>query len=357
MRLKYLDFLRQFAIFYMFFHHTALILLKPQFNSGIVLFLFEIAPFCPAIFLFLAGFSITLHLKKNDLATIDAKYFLHLFARGMILILCASFFFVVEHGFQFPDFIFCGNILNTIGWMIIISGLLLMLKNNKVYIAVFFVLIVGITIFLDLKKIYLVPFNNGYEPMSPTIVFGFMGLLTGIFFKDIKDEKKINIFVISMGIIGLIIFTFFSIKYGIFRIFFSDTGRYFIVREFNENLLLTNIFGGLKTNTKYTAEIWNYNSECMIASMGTTMILFSISFFLEKNLFKHLPRNIFIPGKFAFLNYFFHLFIIALFILFVGYNFMNTFQYLLLLAGLYVFSYLLSFSALFVRNRLIPKKI
>jgi len=87
------------------------------------------------------------------------------------------------------------------------------------------------------------------------------------------------------------------------------------------------------------------------------MILFSISFFLEKNLFKHLPRNIFIPGKFAFLNYFFHLFIIALFILFVGYNFMNTFQYLLLLAGLYVFSYLLSFSALFVRNRLIPKKI
>ena len=352
MRYKYLDFLRQIALFYMFFQHAVLVLLKSYLNDGIILFLFEIVPFCPALFLFLAGFSITLHLKKNNLDKIEPKYFLHLFSRGLLLIFCASILFVIEHGFQFPEFFLCGNILNTIGWMIIISGLILMNRHKEIISVSLFIILSLIFIILDIHEIRFLPLTYGYEPMLPTMIFGFMGLSTGLLLNKINDGKKMNISVISIGTTGLALFSFYSFKYGIFKVFYSDIGRYFIKREFNEKFLVQNIISGNNSDPFYTASVWNYNTECFIASIGFILVMFAVSFYLEKTIFKKINGNFFIPGKFAFFNYFYHLSIISIIALFFGFNLMNTAQLLIFLSLLFLFSYVLSFLFQIIRQKM-----
>ena len=92
MRKKYIDTLRLIALFYMFFQHSALVLLKNDYNTGLTAFLFEIVPFCSALFLFLAGFSLTISIGKYE----NKKDFIvRLILRGLILIISSSLLFLI----------------------------------------------------------------------------------------------------------------------------------------------------------------------------------------------------------------------------------------------------------------------
>ncbi len=358
MRKKYIDLLREIALFYMFFQHAVLVLLLRNENKGIIYFLFELVPICPALFLFVAGFSINISFNKT-LEINKNQFIINLFKRGLILILSASLLFVIEYGFQLPDMLISSGILNTIGWMIIICAILLFLPNKKLLLTLFIVLLIAANYLLEIKNIYIVPFNNGYEPISPTITFGFIGFLTGLLFNGYKENiKKEKLFVLITGLIGLLLFIYFSIKYGIFKIFFYDIGRYTITRTFNSSSLLNNIFlGNVIDDSQIIVSIWNYNTQCFLVSLSVVLILFSSMYFLEKYFNKFLHENIFVPGIFAFFNYFYHLAVIAVFVIITGYNNFSLKLFLLFLSILFISSYILSYLLLKIKNNIKSKKI
>ncbi len=335
----------------MFYQHAVLVLLKNNENKGIILFLFELVPICPALFLFISGFSLIIsYQKRQDL--INNNYYLHLLKRGFILIVFSTILFLIEYGFQFPDLIVSSGILNTIGLMIIISTLFLMLPYKKIFLSVFIIIIILAAYLLEITKINLIPFNHGYEPIVPTITFGLIGLLIGLLLNQYKENiKKERIFMLLLGVFGIFIFLYFSIKYGIFKIFFSDIGRYYIERTFNESYFLNNIFSGaMFNNFQITVSVWNFSTECFFASLGVVFMFFSGTYFLEKYFKKFLPDNVFIPGRFAFFNYFYHLAVIALFVIIFGYNIFSLKHFLIFLSVLFFSSYVFSYLLLIIKK-------
>lgn len=334
----------------MFFQHAVLVLLQRNDNKGLIYFLFELVPICPALFLFVAGFSINISYNKT-LENNKNQFITHLFKKGLILILSALLLFVIEYGFQLPDMLISSGILNSIGWLIIICALFLFLPHKKIFVSVFIIILIAATYLLEIKNIYIVPFNYGYEPMSPTIIFGFIGFFVGLLYNEFKDNlKKERLFVLMIGFISLSAFIYFSIKYGMFKIFFSDIGRYNISRTFNVSYFLNNIFSIRNIeDSQITVGIWNYNTECFFAALSAVFILFSSMYFLEKFFNEFLPKNIFIPGRFAFFNYFYHLSVIAVFVLISGYNNFSIKLFVLFLSILFTGSYVLSFLILKIK--------
>jgi len=360
MRKLYIDLLRLIALFYMFFQHSVLGLLKPEDNTGIIYFLFEIVPFCPALFLFLAGFSMTFKFEKQDNPLIDNNYLFHLIKRGFLLIVCSQLFFFFEHGFQLPDFFVASGILNTIGLMIIISGLLLKFKYKKIIFSILVILLLVSTTLMGVFQIYIVPFNYGYEPISLIIIYGFIGVLFGLILISQKNPFDKRNFVLFLSTIGLFIMIFYTIKFGFGKVFFSDIGRYEIVRHFHQNMLPQNILFNSKDVSLYIARIWNFNFHSMVASLGTVFLLFGIGYLLEPFFQKVLKNNIFLPGKYAFVNYFYHLIVIALFVVIFDFGIFSKWQFVIFIVLLFVFSYLISFvidRKLFrKKNKLMPSK-
>jgi hypothetical protein len=351
MRKKYIDLLRTIALFYMFFQHAALALLMQTSNRGIILFFFEIVPICSALFLFIAGFSLSVSFEKNIPAGLY-KFNMHLIKRGLILVILSSFLFFIEYGIQLPDLFLSSGILNTIGLMIITSIIFLNIKYKKIFLSFFILLLILATIFLEEKKIFIFPFNTGFEPVSPTIIFGFIGLLAGVVMNEFNENKiKIKYFVIGIGALGAALTVYYFYMFGPFKIFFSNTGRYEVTRIFNESNYFENIFkSGNVFPVLSPVTVWNFNTSCFFASLGVVFLLFASAFFSEGFLNKHITEKIFLPGRFAFANYFFHLSVIALLVLIFGYEFLTAKFFLLFLLSLFFSSYLLSF-ILYKRKR------
>lgn len=350
-RKKYLDFLRLLALYYMIFQHGVLGLLTLEGNNGIIRFLFELVPLCPALFLFLAGYSLTIsYYRRRDRYR---EFIGHVLIRGGILCVCAMILFIAEHGFQLPDFFIAPGILNTIGYLLLTGAVIVGIKGNKIITGCLIVLFSVIYYILEKYTINIVPFNNGYEPLFPTIIFGYIGLLSGLILEDDRRSVKVkNIIIIISGIIGVGIFTYYSIRYGLFKIFYPGIGRGEVSRLFNANLFINTIVQRNADEVSvYYATIWNFNTAGLIANSGCVFILFAVTHFLEPFMRKYLPKNVFLPGKFAFFNYFYHLAVIGLLIVIFGYNTFNVPLFLLFLALIFGTGYLFPYIYLRIKNR------
>ena len=135
-RKKYIDLLRQIAVFYMFFFHVVLILLPEADIGGVTRVLFDIVPLDAALFLFLVGFSLTLSLHRHTELT-AVQFLTKKVVRGILLILAAAFLFLLQLGVQLPDLLISSGILNTIGWLCIIGGVMLTVPRRKIILIIF----------------------------------------------------------------------------------------------------------------------------------------------------------------------------------------------------------------------------
>ena len=347
MRKRYIDLLRELALFYMIFQHTVLALLKSEYHHGVIKFLFDIVPLDPALFLFVAGFSITLSYNRKKGSSLDfAK---HQIKRGVLLILAAALLFFIENGLQPPDIFISPGILNTIGIMIICSAIIINLPYKLLISLILSMLLIVFTLFFEIKDIFFVPFNYGYEPLTPTIIFGFIGLFTGILLEKTNKNKKIVVLII--GVIGLSIFAFYSVKYGLFKIITSEMGRYDVQRNFNEAFLPQNLLHFNEIKGTFAAYVWNYKMNCFFASLGFVLAIFSLTYFLESFL-KYLPKYVFFAGQNALFNYFYHLSTIAISIVIFDFNNFSIFSLLALLLFFYSTGYLFPYIITKVRQSL-----
>ncbi|MBN2544844.1 MAG: DUF1624 domain-containing protein [Spirochaetes bacterium] len=337
MRLKSIDLLRLIAIFYMFFQHMVLSLLIQNENQGAILFLFNLVPICPALFLFVSGFSITILLNKYEKNMLYKK----LIKRGFLLIIISFFLFFFENGLQFPDIFFASGILNTIGLMIIISSFIILLPYKIIITTMIILILLSIHIIFEIFNIKLFPFNNAFEPIIPTVTFGFIGLLFG-FFHNIFNNKNFKIFIMITGFLSLF-FLFFLFSFNEGFSVYSENGTYEIIRFFkNKYMYITNI---IENNYTGITEkfIWNYKVNNFFASLSAVFILFVIFYILEDFFKKRLPDFFTLPGQFALINYVFHFLYIIVFIIIFGYNNLTLIQFIIFLFLLFALSYFLSF--------------
>jgi len=306
--------------------------------------LFDLVPICPALFLFLSGFSITFYFLKSGKQILDKDRFIVLLKKGVLLILSAQLLFFIEQGFQLPDLLIAPGILNTIGWMTIISAIILLFKYKISLTVSVLIITTSLTVIFYNVKFFFVPFNCGYEPISPTIIFGFAGLLIGLCYNYfIISKNNIYIFLISILSLGILTVCYYSNKFGIFAVFFDNIGRYTITRIFNSSMLPQNIFFNSHVTGFYQESVWNYNINCFLATLGAVFCLFTISHFMESFFNKYLPKNIFILGRYAFFNYFYHLAVIAVVVLIFGYSSLDKISFLFFLIFLFALSVILSY--------------
>ncbi len=341
-RKQYIDFLRLLALLYMFFQHSVLILLKQNDNVGIIKIVFDIVPLCPALFLFVAGLSLTLPFE-NENYTYSKKSLFHSIKRGVELIIISSILFFIQFGFQLPDIFISSSILNSIGILIIVSALILIFKDRAYISLIFTFILICLFATLDIKEIGIKPLTIGYEPIFPTIIFGFVGLTVGLFFAELKKNQFIQkTYIITLCYVGLIILLFFIVKYGYLNVLKE---RHTVTNMFDSSLTLQNIFTkGSGVKSYFIETIWNYNIESFLASLGFVLAIYSIFFFLEPIFNKSRSLNkLLLPARYSLFNYIFHLLFIGTTTLIFGYNNLNTISLIAFLIILLFLSYALSY--------------
>jgi len=347
-RVRYIDFLRQVAIYYMFFFHTVLVLLPQKQINGVIGFFYDIVPLDAALFLFLAGFSLTLSLGKHP--ELSAFRFLQKkIARGLLLMLAAAFLFFMEFGIQLPDMFISSGILNTIGVLCIAGGVVLVVSGRRIILGLLIAALCLLTFIFEYSSIFTVPLNWGYEPWSPTIIFGFIGIFCGLLVNNAATPKARRVFVLAMGAAGLCLVLYFMINGGILDTLIQ--GRYVIERRFSTTATLSHLFtGGAAADAGFTATVWNYRLTAFLLSLGAVWLLFCAAFFLEPLLRRFIPAGVLLPGAHALSNYFFHLFVLSVIVILLGELVLSVGMVLLVLAGLYAGSYLLSIIMQYIKR-------
>lgn len=337
-RLFYIDLLRMVALFHMIFQHGVMTLLKREQLTGALYFFDQIIPICPALFLFLSGFSLTIS-GRNSIS--NSKLFRNL-RKGGLLILGAALLFLFEHGFQLPDLIFASGILNSIGLLIIICSLLLKVPFKKSAALLLTAASIALFLLLDRSALEIFPFSGGYEPLLPTIIFGFAGFLTGLVFNELSTKNRGTLTavlaVIGGGGVGYLFYF-----YGPFNSLYVEETANFITRIFSvKGNLLYLLSGAESTVSSYSATVYNYSPLTFVTAAALLFLLFGIGFFLEPLLKRFLPRFALLPGQHALVNYFFHLTLYAVIISTVGVRIFDKVEFIAILLGVYLLTYLVA---------------
>ncbi len=355
-RERYIDFLRYISLIYMVFQHAMLVLLKNIHNYRITFFIFELVPLCPAMFLFVSGLSFILTLKQEHVLNNDK--FIKKIRYGFLLILGGCVLFLFEQGLQLPDMIFASSILNTIGIFIIISSLIYRFTSKKIQLflsVTFSIITTFIYTVLMITSSSVFPLTNGYEPILPTIIFGFYGLSLGDIYYRHNRHKKIVLLLV--GIVSMIGVAFMFYRFGGLKMFFSEVSRYIVTRRFDRYLSLEGVLSRVQSNTFILAKIWNYNIIGFYGSLFVTILLFILTVYFKKIFNNNLFKYLLVPAVFPLYNYFVHLIVIAIAVLLVGYNQLNFVESYLLFGTLIIFVYLLSYLILILKQNRFSKKV
>lgn len=339
-----IDILKIFCLIHMAYDHVFITLFNDSQATKIIAWLDAIIPLCPALFLFLSGYSISLGqgYKKLRKRLISA----------VLLWGIASLFFIIEHGFQFPDFLFAPGILYTIAINILIITLVAHLSKNKLAgMMGIFLIATFVFVILRLIDTQIFIFNGGYEPLLPTLLYGLVGFIWGELVGEhsklpIKTQRNITY---SIGMLSLFILIVLSIKYGFAAPLFPDVGRYTITRVFSIHNQIPSLFQGSKSGIYY-ATIWNFDILCFSYSLAWVVLLFIITQRIFGSLQSVKLSFLFLPARYLLFHYCLHLAIIALLTQLIGFNSLGTTGFLLLIASFIFAFYLFSFMFYFLKT-------
>lgn len=232
-----IDLLKVFALFHMVYNHIFIFLYKNTGNTTLN-FINNLIPICLALFVFTSGYSLTINSGYKKLKKRITFAF--------ILMFISSLLFIVENGFQYPDFIFSSGILYTIGINLIIFTLMgNYIKNKIIFYPV--ILILSITIYITLRLLNLNIFHliTGYEPFLPVFIYGLFGFIYGYFDNEklLKDKFKLFFFIINT-----VSFLVLSVIYGLFKPLFIEIGQFPFNRTYQSKYFFYNFFDKFHDN-------------------------------------------------------------------------------------------------------------
>jgi len=265
-RLLFIDFLRFWAIYLMFWDHSLKLFFNfrgrdflAKFSSQIFSRILSYTSLSSALFLYLAGFSLFLSFKHKSQSPI---YWLsRKWKRGIILILFSYLLFFFTYGLERLDLVATSGILQLVG-LITIFGSLIFLLPRKLRI-ILIILLNYLTLIIDLalriKKINIPLLNANIFPILPHISYALTGILVAEAFFYFQEKNRLGKFLKNL-------------------LLFSLVGMAFLlsVVNFNPYLIL---------EAKYTTnDFWQPQTGLVIFNTFLISGLFSIFALYEKKL-------------------------------------------------------------------------
>lgn len=180
------------------------------FDHFLLLFI-KIEPIISAMFLFIAGFSLTLSYAKvrQHTAQQQQQWLLRILKRAAALYGIAVVFFLAEYGFQWPDFVVSAGVLGTIALSIALSAALLVYgKDYKPLLIASLLVILG-TYGLESQGWVVIGLNAGAGGHLPLVVMGFLGTLYGMSYQKFSDNGLLA----GLLVASLLAFLAFVIDY------------------------------------------------------------------------------------------------------------------------------------------------
>ncbi|MCG8315085.1 MAG: DUF1624 domain-containing protein [Pseudomonadales bacterium] len=159
-----------------------------SFFDQFLLFFIDIEPIISAMFLFIAGFSLTLSFAKISAKQQLQAWHSGILKRAGVLYGIAMIFFVAEYGWQWPDFIFSPGVLGIIAMSIALSATLLTFGFGLRGLGVTVISILLATYFLESQDLNITGLNAGAGGMFPLVVMGFIGTLFGMAYQKWTDN-------------------------------------------------------------------------------------------------------------------------------------------------------------------------
>lgn len=157
------------------------------FDHFLLLFI-DIEPIISAMFLFIAGFSLTLSFFKLKDSTQSRRWLKKIAQRATGLYGIAIIFFIAEYGLQWPDLLVSAGVLGTIGLSILLSAVLLVYGHGYKGLAAATVICLLVTYMLESEQWQVTGLNAGAGGHLPLVVMGFIGTLYGICYRHYGDN-------------------------------------------------------------------------------------------------------------------------------------------------------------------------
>jgi hypothetical protein len=203
-----LNILRASAIFMMVMAHAIRTqsnfpLLMQQRNQASLLdspllWIIDIEPIISVLFLFIAGFSLTLsftHRRQTNQA-----WLLRMYKRCAQLYGVAVLFFLAEHGFQWPDFLVSPGILSIIAVALALTASCLVCRQPALTLTLSACAVMSLTAVLESQHWAVTGLNAGAGGLFPLLSVGPIGSLVGLAYLRWQDNGLITLFGISLVI-------------------------------------------------------------------------------------------------------------------------------------------------------------
>lgn len=168
-----------------------------------LLWFIDIEPIISAMFLFIAGFSLTLSFAKLKQPQSYRPWLVKITQRAATLYLIAMLFFLAEYGLQWPDFLISAGVLGTIALSIALSAALLCYGRGAKGLVMATVVVLGTTYVLETQRWQITGLNAGAGGHFPLIVMGFLGTLYGMAYQRFGDNGLFGGILLA-AIVGLL---------------------------------------------------------------------------------------------------------------------------------------------------------
>jgi len=326
-----LNIFRAFAVFLMIIAHSSRVQVNlasflngsqsPSFLESLLLFNLEIEPIISAMFLFIAGFSLTLSLQKKFALDSQwrALWIKAISIKAAILYFISILFFIGEKGIQFPEIVVSSGILSIIALGIVTTALSLITSKPAITLGANIFLTLGLTYGLEANHITIAGLNAGPGGAFPLISFCFFGAFIGLI---ANRHKKHGLFlaVLVTFLIGVLLS---AIDYP-WTFYYKSQFSYF-----SRDIVLNSVYSiadllGLKSfiATSFglpearsflaTASYWNHSSIFPLRTLGILTLMLTGFIFLFRTANSPLTKFGNYLGQHALTLYVYHLLFLSL---------------------------------------------
>ncbi|MDX1694441.1 MAG: heparan-alpha-glucosaminide N-acetyltransferase domain-containing protein [Ketobacteraceae bacterium] len=278
------------------------------FDRFLLLFI-TIEPIISAMFLFIAGFSLTLSfskmIRKNPARKLP--WLQRILGRAAALYGVAVIFFVAEYGFQWPDFLVSAGVLGTIALSIAISAGLLVWGGHAVWLIVATLLCLAVTYGLEANNLTVTGLNAGAGGHLPLVVMGFLGTLYGLAYRRFGDNGLFGGLLLS-AVIALLAFVADYPNTFIYRSHFAWYASS-LPAQWLESAL--NLFSRGNDSALVKAAFWNHSSIYPLRFTFVIVLFMVPAIKLFRRTQHRVIRFLDALGSYGLTIYVFHLVILA----------------------------------------------
>ncbi len=295
-----MDGLRTVAILLMMASHTTRLIDKEErrFWSE---FAMLIEPLTASLFLLLVGAALVRSWEVRG-ASGRGEWLKRSARRAALLWAISCAFFVLEHGFHFPDALVSSGILATIAFALILFSLPISSKHSAVYLSAMAAAGTALFIYLDAAQMRVFLLTSGNSPWLPLLLFTAIGALAARWVRARQDGA-----VKGLAVLGLALVSGSLYLHGFEEFFSKPLGRYGYVRE---------MAGGLWGEPK-SVSYYNLRPALLPMITGICALMYS-GFFGCRNLLARMEKFALALGRKSLQVYVLHLFLLALLVVLWG---------------------------------------